>query len=166
MLSLSASQPTVSATARPCIALRLAHRLHDRLVDPLDQVVAALIQLVDVALRRGDLVIIVDASLVLFVPQLDVRLREPRDQRADRVVHRSPSLEPWGASAAAPAPRSRYSRASASIASGLTLVTQECIIPRARRAHSGQLATSPRTPAVIAMRGLHPAGSSAPKAVT
>src|SRR5687767_2111060 len=166
MLSLSASHPTVSATALSRVALRLTDCLHDRLVDLLDQVVSALIELVDVTLRRGDLVVVVDASLVFLMPELDVRLREARDQRPDRVVH---SVSPTGTVKRfrrSPAARFSYPRASASSASGLTLATQECGTPRARRAHSGHRVTSPRTPAVIAIRGLHPAGASAPKAVT
>src|SRR5688500_12497136 len=84
MLSLSQSQPTVSAIALP---LRRPHGLHHRLVDPLDEVVALLVQLVDGALRRGARVFVLDARLVLLVPELDVRLRELGDQTSDGVVH-------------------------------------------------------------------------------
>src|SRR5688500_10904771 len=87
MLSLSASHPTVSATACPRLALRLAHRAHHGFIDALDEIVAPLIQLVDRALRGRDLVIVVDTRLVLLVPELDVRLGQLRDQHADRLVH-------------------------------------------------------------------------------
>src|ERR671915_79897 len=87
MLSLSASQPTVSATTRTRLALHVTRDLHYRLVDALDEIVATLIQLVDVSLRGGDLMVVLDTRLVLLVPQLDVRLGESRDQHADCVVH-------------------------------------------------------------------------------
>src|SRR3569623_856890 len=84
MLSLSASQPTVSATRRISVASR-AHRAKHLVVDALDQIVAPLIELVDVPLRGGDLVVVACTRLVLLVPELDVRARELRDERADRL---------------------------------------------------------------------------------
>src|SRR5687768_5818654 len=87
MLSLSASHPTVSATTSTRLALRLARRLHHRLIDALDEIVPTLIQLVDVAFRGRNLMIVLDARLVLLVPQLDVRLRQARDQHTDGLVH-------------------------------------------------------------------------------
>src|SRR5690349_12867602 len=95
---LSTNQPTVSATAlalfgrgffRPGLrcALLAGDGLADFLVNALDQVVAALIQLVDVALRRRNLVVVGYARLVLLVPQLDVRLREARDEVPNGVRH-------------------------------------------------------------------------------
>src|SRR5688572_198722 len=87
MLSLSASHPTVSATTSTRLALRLARRLHHRLIDALDEIVPTLIELVDVAFRRRNLMIVFDARLVLLVPQLDVRLRQARDQHTDGLVH-------------------------------------------------------------------------------
>ena len=85
MLSLSASQPTVSAIVLPFP--RLAHGLPHRLVDALDQVVALLIQRVDATLGGGHAMIIVHPRTVFFVPELDVRLREAGDELADRVIH-------------------------------------------------------------------------------
>src|SRR5260221_7928741 len=82
MLILSASQPTVSATLAA-----LARGLHHFRVDLLDQVVALLVQLVDVALGLGDRAVALEARLVLLVPQLDIRLRQSRHQGADRLVH-------------------------------------------------------------------------------
>src|SRR5687768_3399260 len=87
MLSLSASQPTVSATLHLFTA-RCPRHAHDFRIDPLDEVVALLVELVHAALGRGDLVIVVDPRLVLLVPELDVGLREARDQGADRLFHR------------------------------------------------------------------------------
>jgi len=55
--------------------------------DALDQVVPLLIQLVDGALGRRDLQIVRHARFVLFVPELDVRQRETRDQVSDGVRH-------------------------------------------------------------------------------
>src|SRR4051794_10530096 len=83
MLSLSASQPTVSATGRVSLAI-LLHCAQHFAIDALDQVVAALIELVDAALGRGDLVVITCTCLVLLVPELDVGAGELGDQRADR----------------------------------------------------------------------------------
>src|SRR5262245_41655582 len=83
MLSLSASQPTVSATRGP----GGAHRLHHRIVDALDQVVALLVELVHRALGRRHLVVVRHARLVFLVPQLAVGLRQLRDQLADGFIH-------------------------------------------------------------------------------
>src|SRR5947209_750926 len=83
MLSLSASQPTVSATGRVSFSI-FVHGAQDFVVDALDQIVAALIELVDAALGHGDLVIVTGARLVLLVPELHVGARELGDQRADR----------------------------------------------------------------------------------
>src|SRR4051794_26420606 len=83
MLSLSASHPTVSATVVAPVTI-LAHRAQHLVVDALDQVVAALIELVDAALGGRDLVIVAGACLVLLVPELDVRARELGDERTDR----------------------------------------------------------------------------------
>src|SRR3712207_9287525 len=90
IVSLSASQPIVSATAG---TLRVGtpgrpHELAEGFVDPLDQVVSLLVETVDVALGGRHLVVVLDARLVLLVPQLDVRRGEPRDELSDRVVHR------------------------------------------------------------------------------
>src|SRR5687767_12708566 len=93
MLSLSASHPTVSATRRTAAGLRRADRLHDRFVDALDEIVALLVELVDRALGARDLMVVLDARLVLLVPQLDVRLREPGDQLSDGLRH--PPLLGW-----------------------------------------------------------------------
>lgn len=57
------------------------------LVDALDQIVALLIQLVDSALGRGHLVVVRNARFVLLVPELDVRLREARDELSDGIRH-------------------------------------------------------------------------------
>src|SRR6266849_1145924 len=92
IVSLSTSEPIVSATFR---ALRLPRRglgrgdLAKFFVDTLDQVVSFLIQRVDVALRRRDLEIVRRARFVLLVPQLDVGLRQPRDEVAESVGHGS-----------------------------------------------------------------------------
>src|SRR4028118_1591238 len=86
MLSLSTSEPTVSAIGAPAGG---AHGVHHRLVDALDEVVAPLVQLVDGALGGRHLVVVVHARLVFFVPQLDVGLGQARDQGADALVHRS-----------------------------------------------------------------------------
>src|SRR5688500_4681114 len=124
MLSLSASEPTVSATGPS--AARVAHRLHHGLVDALDEVVAPLVPLVDGALVGGHLVVVVRAPLVFLVPQLDVGLGQARDQGADGVVHPAALTGPFEAGAnvraapvrrhpapfAAPAPRRLSSRPS------------------------------------------------------
>src|SRR5664279_2625147 len=83
MLSLSASQPTVSATGGVSVAV-LAHGAHHLAVDALDEIVAALIERIDAALRGRDLVIVTRARLILLVPELDIGARELGDQRADR----------------------------------------------------------------------------------
>src|SRR5687768_4295792 len=72
---LSTSEPTVSATPA---SLGCPHGLHHRLVDALDQVVAALVEAVHGALGGGHLVVVVDARLVLLVPQLHVGRGELR----------------------------------------------------------------------------------------
>src|SRR5688500_16248399 len=104
MLSLSASQPTVSATRRTRL-LRGADRAHHRFVDALDEIVPLLVQRVDPALGGRHQVVVVHSRAILLVPELDVRLREPRDQRPDRVVHAHP-LETNGW---APGARCKYS---------------------------------------------------------
>src|SRR6185312_14337963 len=83
MLSLSASDPTVSATRRP----RLAHDAQHFRVDALDQIVAPLVERVDGALRRRHRVVVRRPRVVFLVPQLDVRARQARDQLANGVVH-------------------------------------------------------------------------------
>src|SRR5665647_117609 len=88
MLSLSASQPTVSATGRVSVAIVaiVAHSVENFIIDLLDEIVAALIELVDVPLRRRDLMIVAGACLVLLVPELDVGARELGDERPDRLL--------------------------------------------------------------------------------
>src|SRR5687767_8829510 len=84
MLSLSASEPTVSATGA---SARLLDGGQHRLVDALDEVVALLVEAVDGAFGGGDLVIVVGARFVLLVPELDVGLRQACDERADALGH-------------------------------------------------------------------------------
>jgi hypothetical protein len=85
---LSASQPMVSATMRRYSRrLRCPKELPEGHVDSLDQVVALLVEAIDVALCRRDLAVVVDARFVLLVPQLDVRRRETGDESAYRVIH-------------------------------------------------------------------------------
>src|ERR1051325_3175781 len=78
---LSTIDPTVSATFAPLgrlpgAASARARFLRDLpahfLVDALHEIVALLIQLVDVALGGGHLEVVRDARLILLVPQLDV----------------------------------------------------------------------------------------------
>jgi heptosyltransferase I len=71
----------------PRLPLSRADGLENRFVDPLDQVVAALIEFVDVPLGGSDLMVVLHAGFVFFVPELDVRLGEPGDEGTDRVVH-------------------------------------------------------------------------------
>src|SRR3954465_5670676 len=80
---LSTSQPSVSATA---VVHGASHERAKLLVDALDEIVAALIELVDVALRGRDLMIVVHARFVLLVPQLDVRLCQAGHEVADRLI--------------------------------------------------------------------------------
>src|SRR5687767_2423071 len=87
---LSTSHPTVSA---------IVFTLHDRsylLVDSLDHVVALLIQLVDRPLGFGHGQIVREPRFVLFVPELDVRLREARDEFAQGVCHDLKNSGEWG----------------------------------------------------------------------
>src|SRR5262245_4199647 len=83
MLSLSTSEPTVSATRR---LLGLCGSDH-RLIDALDQIVALLIETIDVALGRRHRMIVGDACLVLFMPQLDVHTAKMGNQRTNGIVH-------------------------------------------------------------------------------
>src|SRR5690606_7537921 len=86
MLILSTRDPTVSAIFSP--GALPPDRLQHGLVDPLDQVVSRLIQSIDVPLGGGNLMVIRDACLILFMPELDVRRRELRDEGTDAFVHR------------------------------------------------------------------------------
>jgi hypothetical protein len=114
MLILSASQPTVSATIplrsggtairriASAIVTRMAvgvvrgpatgsltgaHYPEHLGVDALDEIVTALVQLVDLPLGRGNLMVVVDTRAILFVPELDVGTRELTYQRSDSLVH-------------------------------------------------------------------------------
>src|SRR4026209_942376 len=94
MVSLSASEPTVSANGA---SLRRTDNLEHRLIDAFDQIVALLVEAVDGALGQGDLVVIVGTRLILFMPKLDIRLSQPRDESADRVHGPLPSQKHAGA---------------------------------------------------------------------
>src|SRR5712671_3451364 len=87
---LSTSEPIVSATLRASGSRRAFPRddLAEFFVDALDQIVPLLIQLVHVALGGGDLMVVLHPRFVLFVPELDVRHRETRNELAQGVCHR------------------------------------------------------------------------------
>jgi hypothetical protein len=76
MLILSASQPTVSATGT---SARLVRHAPDLGVDALDEVVALLVQAVDVALRRRHLVGVVGACQSSTFVRARCAMREPME---------------------------------------------------------------------------------------
>jgi hypothetical protein len=61
------------------------HERQHGLVDALDEVVARLVELVDAALGGGHARVVAHARVVLLVPEVDVGLRQARDEGAERV---------------------------------------------------------------------------------
>src|SRR6185312_8661875 len=154
MLSLSASDPTVSATRRP----RVAHHAHHLGVDALDQVVAPLVERVDRALRRCHRVVVDRSRLVFLVPQLDVRTRQARNQIANAVAHATPghgkslsSFRTAATTSSAPMPAMNSSPAAC----------------RSARSRSGTMrALGPEIATVVAEPDVQDTGDVGPKSVT
>src|SRR6185437_734992 len=154
MLSLSASDPTDSATRRP----RFAHRTHHFRIDALDQVVAPLIERIDGALRRRDDVVVVRARSVLFVPQLDVRTRQAGNQLANAVAH---ALLGHGLSL------SSFRTAATTCSAPMPAMNCSPAARRLARSRSGTTrALGPEIATVVAAPDVHDTGDVGPNTVT